>query len=352
MLSEDYDVKGGRVVTRVKDREERLREVGCPKCGTSVGSDYKEDANGISFNCPKCGKQYIPAKWKDSKTKDVANIHSDMYQRGYDNMAVAFAYIPDFKTPQEKEDYEAGAKAGLAERNKTKDSEKRWQANRDSKTKDMSRVNDQIYKGFNIYKSDKGNFYQARNDEGQIYEGTMEDIKSKIDKVWEKKDAEEVLKTETKDDSIALIGKHNDIPDANFDSAELAMGIEDEMEHTDNIDVARAIAKDHLVKDPHYYSNQAKTEDADTKADIKMMKEYSKTGDASVPTYHFEGKKEDWEALVKQSFPQAVIGPDNNGFRAVVGGFPGGEEVGSIGQIKPGIYRGGYRKELQGAFGK
>lgn len=39
-----------------------------------------------------------------------------------------------------------------------------------------------------------------------------------------------------------------------FDPAELAKGIKIELEHTDDRDVAREIAMDHLTEDPHYYS--------------------------------------------------------------------------------------------------
>jgi len=37
---------------------------------------------------------------------------SEMYQRGYDNAAIRFAYIPDFKTATEKADFERGMKDG------------------------------------------------------------------------------------------------------------------------------------------------------------------------------------------------------------------------------------------------
>lgn len=43
-------------------------------------------------------------------------------------------------------------------------------------------------------------------------------------------------------------------PDSNFDQTELNMGIRHEMEHTQDEDLAREIAKDHLKEDPHYYS--------------------------------------------------------------------------------------------------
>jgi hypothetical protein len=39
--------------------------------------------------------------------KPIANKHSAMFQRGYDN-GITFAYIPDFKNQQEKVDFEAG----------------------------------------------------------------------------------------------------------------------------------------------------------------------------------------------------------------------------------------------------
>lgn len=48
--------------------------------------------------------------------------------------------------------------------------------------------------------------------------------------------------------------KHHDDPDSDFDSEQLAMGIKIEKEHTDNPDIAKAIAKSHLKENPKYYS--------------------------------------------------------------------------------------------------
>jgi hypothetical protein len=42
-------------------------------------------------------------------------------------------------------------------------------------------------------------------------------------------------------------------PDSDFDPDALARGVQYELEHTDNPDVAREIAKDHLAEDPEYY---------------------------------------------------------------------------------------------------
>ena len=55
-------------------------------------------------------------------------------------------------------------------------------------------------------------------------------------------------------DEAFIIGKHNDVPDAQFDQEELKKGIEVEMEHTDNPEVAKAIAKDHLSEMDDYYT--------------------------------------------------------------------------------------------------
>ena len=49
------------------------------------------------------------------ETKSKVNIHSEMYRRGYDNIAVCFSYIPDFKTEQDKIDYTAGSKKAIEE---------------------------------------------------------------------------------------------------------------------------------------------------------------------------------------------------------------------------------------------
>ena len=51
-----------------------------------------------------------------------------------------------------------------------------------------------------------------------------------------------------------LLGKHNDSPDSDFDKKQLAMGIKVEHEHTDDDDIAEAIAKDHLAEIPDYYT--------------------------------------------------------------------------------------------------
>jgi hypothetical protein len=43
-------------------------------------------------------------------------------------------------------------------------------------------------------------------------------------------------------------------PDSDFDPEELAMGVEVELEHTADRDIAKEIAKDHLSEDGKYYT--------------------------------------------------------------------------------------------------
>ena len=57
------------------------------------------------------------------------------------------------------------------------------------------------------------------------------------------------------------VGKHNHIPDNEFDLNELQMGIEVEFEHTDDINIAKAIAKDHLAECPNYYTRLQQMEE-------------------------------------------------------------------------------------------
>jgi len=61
------------------------------------------------------------------------------------------------------------------------------------------RTVDQIYKGFQIYKSGKAPAEFTAIKEKDRYEGSLDDVKRQIDKYWEKKDAEEVLKKKTSD---------------------------------------------------------------------------------------------------------------------------------------------------------
>jgi len=59
--------------------------------------------------CIYCGRDYSPGH------RCPKNPYwSEMYQRGYDNAAISFAYIPDFKNQKEKADFERGLKDGYS----------------------------------------------------------------------------------------------------------------------------------------------------------------------------------------------------------------------------------------------
>jgi len=65
---------------------------------------------------------------------------------------------------------------------------------------------------------------------------------------------------------IASQLKKSDVPDSEFDPEQLARGIEVEKEHTDNEDIAKAIAKAHLSEIPDYYTWLNKMEEEAKKA--------------------------------------------------------------------------------------
>lgn len=54
-------------------------------------------------------------------------------------------------------------------------------------------------------------------------------------------------------DYLSHSGEAKDIPDSEFDPVKLAVGVLVEVEHADDFDVAKEIAKDHLVEDGDYY---------------------------------------------------------------------------------------------------
>lgn len=55
-------------------------------------------------------------------------------------------------------------------------------------------------------------------------------------------------------------GTADNRPDSDFDEEQLKIGIEHEREHTENDDIAKEIAKDHLSEDPNYYRKIEKIE--------------------------------------------------------------------------------------------
>lgn len=52
---------------------------------------------------------------------------------------------------------------------------------------------------------------------------------------------------------LKLTGGGHNMPDSYFDPVQLQIGIKIEMEHTNDPEVAKAIAKDHLTEFSNYY---------------------------------------------------------------------------------------------------
>lgn len=73
------------------------------------------------------------------------------------------------------------------------------------------------------------------------------------------------------------IGKHNKISDSKFDKKELRIGIKIEMEHTDDEEVAKDIAKDHLSEIPNYYTRLAKMEKEGKKMKKALLERIEKS---------------------------------------------------------------------------
>jgi hypothetical protein len=56
------------------------------------------------------------------------------------------------------------------------------------------------------------------------------------------------------------VGKHRHMPDSHFDSKQLKIGTQIELEHTDDLNIAKEIAKDHLAECKDYYTRLIKLE--------------------------------------------------------------------------------------------
>jgi hypothetical protein len=110
-------------------------------------------------------------------------------------------------------------------------------------------TNDGEYRSFEIVK--EGNRYRIISKNGTKHPKeflTEQQAEDFIDNRVNQKDTKDI--------------KINETPDSEFDAKELALGIKTEMEHTDNLEEATSIAKDHLLEPgmSHYYTNLLKME--------------------------------------------------------------------------------------------
>lgn len=76
---------------------------------------------------------------------------------------------------------------------------------------------------------------------------------------------------------IEIQKEKDDMDDSNFDPKELKMGIEIEKEHTDDIQLAKKISKDHLKEFPKYYTRLKKMEKQAKKENkLKIKDQFNK----------------------------------------------------------------------------
>lgn len=85
-------------------------------------------------------------------------------------------------------------------------------------------------------------------------------------------------------------GKADKKKPEDFDKAQLEIGIEIEMEHTDDPAVAQEIAMDHLTEDPEYYTHLRKME-MDAKNGKGFAKESKETNEARMGVDYIKGVK-------------------------------------------------------------
>jgi hypothetical protein len=124
-------------------------------------------------------------------------------------------------------------------------------------------------------------------------------------------------------------GKADGKPDSDFDPDSLKAGIKEEMEHTDDPEIAKEIAEDHLIGDPAYYKKLRRMEQQEKSMSKSMM--------------------EDLDDLVKSAEQEDTLcKADQLGFAGIGGGGTGKKGEGSRGGHIIGHRKGGqpiYQKE-------
>jgi hypothetical protein len=85
-------------------------------------------------------------------------------------------------------------------------------------------------------------------------------------------------------------GKADNVPDREFSPTSLAEGQEDEHEHTDDSQVAKEIAKDHLSKDPQYYKKEKLIEQLPAKIASVYMQQLKNLASFREPIVYDESK--------------------------------------------------------------
>lgn len=102
------------------------------------------------------------------------------------------------------------------------------------------------------------------------------------------KTASELSRSGTND--LLRGGKADNVPDREFSPASLSKGQKDEREHTDNDQVAKEIAKDHLQDDPQYYKKATLIEQLPAKIASVYMQQLKNLASFREPIVYDESK--------------------------------------------------------------
>jgi hypothetical protein len=138
-----------------------------------------------------------------------------------------------------------------------------------------------------------------------FYKSKLDEAIDSDDKEGMKRWSQELIDHYTTDaDSELTIGKHDDVPDSEFDAEELAKGIKVEMEHTDDLEIAKSIAKDHLSEAKNYYTRLLKMEaEAKTKDESPVYTQ----GDYSI---YLDGNENKYLVFLKGE-PRAIAAKES-----------------------------------------
>ena len=107
--------------------------------------------------------------------------------------------------------------------------------------------------------------------------GRLAALKHLIAAAAEKKSAAAELSRPVKKDLLRG-GEADNLPDREFSESALSEGIKHEHEHTDNDEIAKEIAKDHLQEDPAYYKKVEQIEKASSPV-LKLLREAKEHSD-------------------------------------------------------------------------
>lgn len=96
-------------------------------------------------------------------------------------------------------------------------------------------------------------------------------------------------------------GKADYVPDYKFNKKELRKGIRHELEHSDDSDIAKETAEDHMMEDPKYYTHLQKHMGQFEKKGKKKIKEQQAVLNAEQQGYTWARLKQEMDAILNKA---------------------------------------------------